>query len=138
MTRQPRVPKQPRAASGSPYDRPRSLRMTDELWGELRRRAEAEGLTASFLLGALAKDYGRGLLHVDERAKTGGEPRSARISDEVWEGLKEQAKAQGIPPTRALTTLAEQFVQGRIAVLVHIATSQLPSSKPAESIEADG
>lgn len=107
--------------------------MNDELWGGVRRRAEAEGLTASFLLAVLARDYGRGLLQVHELTSTGGSTRSARISEDVWERFKEAAKAQGIPATRALTTLAEEFVKGRIALHVHIATSQVQSTTPVES-----
>lgn len=100
--------------------------MHDELWTALRNTTEADGLFASFVLATLARDFAKGLLEVREVSVGGGSVRSARISDDVWEAFKLEAKAQGLSASGALGALVEGYVTGEIALHVHVVTSQVP------------
>lgn len=102
MTRRPDIPRRPRDRSGSPYDQPRSFRMSDELWTRLRATAQDDGLTASFVVAILARDFAGGLLDVRETTSGSESPKSARISHDVWEALKLEASSQGVPASRVL------------------------------------
>jgi hypothetical protein len=124
LTRRPALPQRPRALEHSPYDAPRSLRVTEATWRRLQRRATGDGLTTSFVLAVLARDYANFDLDAPPVTKGGGPTRSARISEGVWEGLKTRALAEGLPATRVLMALAEDYAEGLIDLHVHIVTSQ--------------
>lgn len=124
MSRRPDIPRRPRDREGTPYDRPRSFRMSDQMWTSLRRTAQADGLTASFVLATLARDFAKGLLEVRDVTSGSDPSKSARISDDVWDALKLESKAQDKPASRVLVALAEEYVGGMISLHVHVVTSQ--------------
>lgn len=126
MVRRPDVPRTPRRRDGLAADRPRSLRVDQETWSGLDRAAARNGVTRSFVLKVLARDYGNRDLDAPDIAPTGGESRSARISDDEWDALKTRADEDGVPATRALVALAREYVADRIKLHVHVSTSQEP------------
>jgi hypothetical protein len=67
MVRRPDVPRTPRRRDGLPQDRPRSLRVDTETWAALDRAAARNGVTRSFVLKVLARDYGNGDLDAPDR-----------------------------------------------------------------------
>jgi hypothetical protein len=107
--------------------------MSEDLWKQLDRRAAHGGLTRSFVLAVLARDYANFELDVPH-VRAGSEPtRSARISEEVWRGLAARAASERVAATRVLVALAEEYVAGRIALHVHVVSSQVPFDKAAGS-----
>ena len=128
VTRRPDIPRRPRAREGTPYDKPRSFRMHDELWTALGNTSQADGLTPSFVLATLAQGFAKGLLMIRNVPEGGGAIHSARISDDVWEAFKDQTQAQGLPASRALGALVGGYVTGEIALHIHVVTSQVPSA----------
>lgn len=101
--------------------------MSDQLWDALCKRAQRDGITASFAVATLARDFANRLLDVDETTGSSDPTRSTRISDEVWDALKLRAEAQRQPATRVLAALAARYVAGQVAIHVHIVTSQIDS-----------
>jgi len=124
MVRRPDVPRTPRRRDALPGDRPRSLRVDDDTWTALDSAAARNGVTRSFVLKVLARDYGNRDLDAPEIPPTGGESRSARISDDEWEALRARADEEGVPATRALVALAREYAADRIKLHVHVSTSQ--------------
>ncbi len=124
MTRRPEVPRRPRQRDGDGYDAPRSLRISDEVWRRIQRRALGDGLTASFVLATLARDYANGDLETPVVTKSNDGSKSARISQGAWEGLKDRAAAERLPASRVLAGLAEEYAEGLIDLHVHIVSSQ--------------
>lgn len=126
MVRRPDVPRIPRRRDDLPADRPRSLRVDEETWTTLDRVAASNGVTRSFVLKVLARDYGNRDLQAPEILPAGGPTRSARISDQEWEALRARAEEDGVPATRALVALAREYNAHRIKLHVHVSTSQEP------------
>ncbi|GAA2017216.1 hypothetical protein [Nocardioides kribbensis] len=124
MTRRPDLPRRPRQPDGDAYDPPRSLRISDETWRRIQRRASGDGLTASFVLATLARDYANFDLETPEVTKSSASSKSARISEGAWEGLKNRAAAEGLPASRVLVGLAEEYAEGLIDLHVRIVSSQ--------------
>ena len=124
MTRSPDVPRHPRNYD-LPYAKPRTFRISDALWRELKRRAAGDGLTASFALATLARDYANGDLDAFRVAGSSGDPtRSARICEAAWEGLKARAADEGHPATCVLGALARDYSDGLIDIHVNITSSR--------------
>lgn len=124
MTRSPDVPRHPRRMEGSAFDPPRSVRMSDELWHRFQQAATREGVTSSFALAVLAREYGAGRLIPRSVTRCTGRVRSARISDEVWDALKAQAERSGVLPSWAIVGLAEEYADGFITIRITITTKQ--------------
>jgi hypothetical protein len=125
MTRSPDVPRHPRRSEDLSYDKPRTFRISDSLWREFKRRAAGDGLTASFALATMARDYASGDLDVFRVAGSSGDPtRSARISEAAWAGLKARAADEGHPPTRVLGALARDYADDLIYIHVNITSSR--------------
>lgn len=124
MTRRPDIPRHPRQREGLPVDAVRSLRMSDDLWQRLRRAASRDGLTASFVLATLTRDFVAGRLRPPEVTYGGGAVRSARIDEEAWTALQAGAERLGRTASSVLTGLAKEYVDGRIYVQIRIDTLQ--------------
>ena len=126
MTRRPDVPRTPRRRDNLPQDPIRGLRCDDDTWDTLDRVAARNGVTRSFVLKVLARDYANGDLDAPDIPATGGASRSARISDDEWAGLTERASAEGTYASRVLVALAREYNAGRIQLHVSVSTSQEP------------
>ena len=125
MTRSPYVPRQPRRYDDVPYDKPRTFRISDSLWREIKRRAASDGFSASFALATLARDYASGDLDVFRVAGSSGDPtRCARISEAAWEGLKARAADEVHSASRVLAALARDYADGLIDIHVNITSSR--------------
>jgi hypothetical protein len=81
------------------------------------------------VLKVLARDYGNRDLDAPGVPPTGGESRSARISDDEWDALRARADEDGVPATRALVALAREYIADRIKLHVHVSTSQEPLNR---------
>lgn len=126
MTGNPGAPRRPRQREGSDYDRPHSLRADDDLWQQIQEVATRDRLTASFVLAALARDFGAGKLQPPEATKSGGRSRSARIDNETWEKFAQASARLGLRPTGVLMGLAAEYAAGLIRVDVNVSTRQVP------------
>jgi len=125
VTRRPDLPRRPRKSEGLPFDPPRSFRMSDELWRRVQHVAARDGLTASFVLAALARDFGAGELRPPKVTRSSETTKSARISAEAWEALKAEAGRLGLPASRVLVGLAQEYADGLIHLHIHIRSSQV-------------
>lgn len=70
------------------------------MWTSLRKAAQGDVLTASFVLATLARDFAKGVLEVREVTSGSDPSKSARISDDVWDALKLASKARDMPASR--------------------------------------
>lgn len=118
-----RQPRTRRLVDGN-YDSSRSLRIPDDVWERLHRKAHADNISGSYALTVLARLFVEGQVSIPTVDTRGGRSRSVRISDEVYNAFQALARDTGLTTSGALATLARMYADDEITIVFKITAEQ--------------